>query len=88
MHTAIIILGGIVIWAAGLMLARRFGKPGGTAIADTTLAFITAWLLATLTSLWIGAARGGYTLRDGIPGFIVIFAIPAAVAAIVKKTFF
>lgn len=88
MRTAIILLGGIVLWAVALMLAKRFGKPGGTAIADTTLAFITVWLLGTLTSVWISSAQGGHPLRDEIPVFIVIFAVPAAIAAIVKKTFF
>ncbi len=87
MRTAIIILCGIVLWAVSVMLAKRFGKPGGTAVADTTLAFITVWLLATLTSLWIGVAHGGYSLQEGIPVFIAIFAVPAAIAAIVQKVY-
>ncbi len=88
MRTAIITLSGIALWAAGIVLAKRFGKPGGTAVADTTLAFITVWCLAALTNLWVGVAQAGYSLREEIPVFLVIFAIPAAIAAIVQRKFF
>ncbi len=85
MRTAIIILCGIMLWAVSLTLAKRFGRPDGTAIADTTLAFITVWLLAALTNLWVGVAHGGYAPREAIPMFIVIFAVPAAIAVIGQK---
>ena len=88
MRTTIITLVGIALWSVGLSLAKRFGKPGGPAVADTTLAFITCWLLAALTNLWIGVTQAGYSLREGVPVFLVIFAIPAAIAAIVQRTFF
>ena len=88
MRTAIIILGGILLWAVGLTLAKIVGKPGGTAIADATLAFIVFWLLAALTNLWIGVAQAGYSLREEIAVFLVLFAIPAGIAALVKQKFF
>ena len=88
MRTAVIILTGLGIWAIGLFLAYRRGKPGGTAVADATLAFITFWLLAAATSVWIGMTQAGYTLREELPVFCLVFGIPAAVAAIVKWKFF
>lgn len=88
MRTAIIILVGIAIWAVGLVLATRLGKPGGTAVADTTLAFVTCWLLTALTNLWIGVTQTGSTMREEIPVFLAIFFIPAAMAAIVKHRYF
>jgi hypothetical protein len=84
MRTMIIILGGVAIWAMGIALARHFGKVGGPAVADATLAFITFWLLATATNLWVGVAQAGYTLRHELPIAALIFGVPAAVAAIAK----
>ena len=87
MRTAIIILSGLVIWAIGVAMARHFGKAGGTAVADATLAFITFWLLATATNLWVGVAQAGYSLREELPIAVLIFGGPATVAAITKWKF-
>ena len=87
MRTAIIILGGLVFWAIGVALARRFGKPGSDAVADTTLAFVTFWLLASATNLWIGVAQAGYTVREELPIALLIFGVPATVAMIAKWKF-
>ncbi len=87
MRTAIIIISGLAIWAIGIALARHFGKPGGTAVADSTLAFVTFWLLATATNLWVGVAQAGYTLREEWPIAALSFGVPAAVAAIANRKF-
>jgi hypothetical protein len=87
MRTAIFILIGIVSWAIGIGLARWLGKPGGTAVEDTTLAFITIWLLATATNLWVGVAKAGYTFREELPIAALIFGVPAAIAFLVRRRF-
>ena len=88
MRTAVIILSGLLCWAVSLLLARRFGKPGGPAVADATLAFITFWFLAAVTNMWVGVTQSGYSFREELPVFAVIFGLPAAVAAVVKWKFF
>jgi hypothetical protein len=88
MRTTVIILIGLAIWAASLGLARRYGKPGGTAVDDTTLAFITIWFLISATALWAAVAKAGYTFRDELPACLLSFGIPAAVAALVRWRFF
>jgi hypothetical protein len=85
MRTAIIILSGLGALALCLYLARRFGKPGGTAVSDTTLAFVTVWFLAAATNMWIGLTRAGYTWREELPVFVAIFGIPAATALVAKR---
>jgi hypothetical protein len=85
MRTGIIILSGLALWAISVVLARRFGKPGGSAVDDATLAFITFWFLATATNLWVGVAKAGYTLREELPIAAAIFGLPAAVALLVKR---
>ncbi len=88
MRTAMIILIGIASWSISVGLARRLGKPGGTAVEDATLAFITVWFLATATNLWAGVAKAGYTLREELPIAALIFCVPAAMAFLVRRRFF
>lgn len=87
MRTAIIIFSGVAIWAISFGLARRLGKPGGTAVDDATLAFITIWFLVAATNMWAGVAKAGYTFREELPVFVAIFGIPAAIAALVGRRF-
>ena len=84
MRTLIIIVGGLALWGAGVGLARHFGKPGGSAVSDATLAFVTFWLLATATNLWVGVATSGYSLREELPIAALIFGVPVSVALIAK----
>lgn len=88
MRTAIGVLTGLGIWAVGVFLAHRLGKPGGTAVSDATLAFITFWFLAVATNMWVGVAQAGYTFRGELPVFAIVVGVPAAIAAIVKHKFF
>jgi hypothetical protein len=88
MRTATIILVGLAIWAISLGLARRFGRAGGTAVEDTTLAFITVWLLVAATNLWVGVAKAGYTMREELPIAAVIFGVPAGIALLVRRKFY
>lgn len=85
MRTATIILSGLALLAISVLIARRVGKPGGTTVEETTLGFITFWFLATATNLWAGVAKGGYTFREEMPIAALIFAIPAAAAALIRR---
>ena len=88
MRTAIIIIVGLAIWGVSIGLAKRFGKPGGTTMEDATLAFITLWLLASATNMWVGMTRAGYTWQEELPVFTLIFGVPAAIAYFVRRRFF
>jgi hypothetical protein len=39
-------------------------------------------LLVAGVSLWIGVTRAGYTVAEEAPIFLVVFAVPAAVAVL------
>ncbi len=88
MRTAIVILVGLGAWAVSIGLARRFGKPGGSALEETTLAFITVWFLTTTTRLWAGVAKSGHPLREELPMAVLGFGVPAAIAYLVRRRFF
>jgi hypothetical protein len=83
MRTAIIILGGFALLAACIVGARRFGgtaAPIGSAVAI----FIAVWFVVAAINMWIGVARAGYSFREELPIFLVIFLVPAATAIFVR----
>jgi hypothetical protein len=81
MRTAIIIVGGVVLFGIFALVARFVG--GAQAIVMAAKIFIPVWLVAALINMWIGVARAGYSIAEELPIFLLIFAIPAVVAAFI-----
>jgi uncharacterized membrane protein YoaK (UPF0700 family) len=79
MRTAIIIVGGLVLFGVFVLVARFAG--GTHMIGLAAKIFIPVWLVAALINLWIGVARAGYSVAEELPIFLLIFAVPAVVAA-------
>jgi hypothetical protein len=81
MHTVIVLCGGVALLAACLLLGQAFvGSIQG--LAWGAKAFIPLWLALAAVNMWIGVNRAGYTVADEAPVFLLIFAVPAAVAAL------
>ena len=80
MHTIIVLLGGAALLAACLLLGHAFGAMKG--LVWGARVFIPLWLLLAAVNTWIGVSRAGYPVADEAPIFLVIFAVPAAVAAL------
>jgi hypothetical protein len=81
-HTVLVILGGAVLLAVFVL----FGKLWGDTTASMALAakvFIPFWLVVSVVNLWIGVSKAGYTVREEAPILLLVFAVPAIVAAIV-----
>jgi len=76
MHTIMVLAGGLVLLAVCLLVGRYTGSIGKGA-----LAFIPLWLIAAAVNMWIGVNRAGYSYADEFPIFLLIFLVPAAVAA-------
>jgi hypothetical protein len=81
MRTAIIIAGGLVLLGVALFLGRWMG--GTHAMVTASKIFILVWFAVALLNMWMGVARAGYSVAEEFPIFLVIFAIPAAVAALI-----
>jgi len=79
MRTAIIIVGGLALFGVFVLIARFAG--GTQTIPMAAKVFIPLWLVAALINLWIGVARAGYSVAEELPIFLLIFAVPATVAA-------
>lgn len=80
MHTIMVIGGGLLLLALFALVGRQLG--GVTAAATAALWFIPVWLIAAATNLWIGVTRAGYTVMEEVPIGLVVFGVPAAVAAL------
>jgi len=84
MRTVLFLAVGFLLLAAFLLLARLFSADYPSAKYAATVAFIVCWLLISAFNLWVGVPKNGYTVADELPIFILIFAVPAAVAVILK----
>ena len=80
MRTVVIILGGLAIFAVFALAGSRLGS-GSQHVVTAAQIFIPVWLLAALLNMWIGVSRAGYSVAEELPVFLVIFIVPAAVAA-------
>jgi len=85
MRTLLIILGGLIILAAGLFVDRWLG--GGAHLLRTAQIFVVVWLALALLNMWLGVAKAGYSVREEFPIFLIIFLIPAGAAALIAWKF-
>jgi hypothetical protein len=82
MHAALVIGGGLVLFNLFLL----FGRLWGGATPEFSLAakaFIPVWLLLALVNMWVGVTKAGYSVHDELPILLIIFTVPAALAAAV-----
>jgi hypothetical protein len=84
MRTMIIILGGFFLLAACIFVARRLGGGGPAPIGSAAAVFIAAWFAVAAINMWLGVARAGYSFREELPVFLLIFLLPAAAAVFVR----
>ena len=87
MRTALIILGGFVLWGVCLLVAKMLGGPRPSSMTAATTVFAVVWLGAAGWNMWMGVARAGYSVSEELPIFFVIFLVPVVVAVIVKWRF-
>lgn len=80
MHTVFVLALGFLLLGATLVVARLFGGLGSGPLAAAALWFLPLWLIGASINLWIGVASAGYSLKEELPIFLLVFAIPAGVA--------
>jgi hypothetical protein len=78
MHTVIVIASGFVL--LGLCVFGGHWLGGTAGIAVGALVFLPLWLIGAGINLVVGVRQAGYTVAEEAPIFLVVFAIPAAVA--------
>ena len=85
MRTALFLAAGFALLGLGLAAAKLVA--GGTkgAFTAATIAFVVAWFGVAAANLWTGVMRAGYTFREELPIFLLIFLVPAAAAFVARK---
>ncbi len=81
MHVALVIGGGLALLAVFVLFGWLWGASApGMALAAKL--FVPAWAVVALANLWVGVHHAGYTLREEAPILVLVFAVPALVAAL------
>jgi hypothetical protein len=80
MRTLIILLGGFVLLALALLAGRWMGATPSGGMVTAAKIFLPVWLAAAAANMWLGVASAGYSVREELPIFLLIFAVPAAAA--------
>ena len=87
MRTVIFILGGLVLWAVCLGVAKLATGSSTSSMTTATTAFVAIWFVAAASNMWIGVSQAGYSIQEELPIFLLIFLLPVAVAVFVKWKF-
>lgn len=81
MHMLMVVVGGVVLFGVFLLFGQLWG--GATpALATAAKAFVPVWLVVSVTNLWVGVNKAGYTVAQELPILAIVFAVPAAIACI------
>jgi hypothetical protein len=82
-HTLKIIAGGFLLLGAFLLVGHYWAGTDRGAMRGAAKYFIPVWLAIAGINMWLGVSRAGYTVRDEAPIFLLVFAVPVAVALLV-----
>jgi len=87
MRTALFLLAGLFLMAAALILAKLL-TPEVPAARQCLLGLaVTAWLALTAFNfnLWVGVSKAGYSFREELPVFLLLFGVPVVFALLAHR---
>jgi hypothetical protein len=73
--------------AGFLLVGKLFSGQFADAPRVAIWAFGVVWLAVAAANMWAGVARAGYSVADEAPIFLLVFAVPAALAVFLKWRF-
>ncbi|MBS0294506.1 MAG: hypothetical protein JSR16_11460 [Proteobacteria bacterium] len=80
MHVFLVIVAGLMLLGVFTLLGWLWGA-SSMAVALAAKAFVPAWLLIAAANMWVGVTHAGYSVREELPILLIVFALPAALAA-------
>ncbi len=87
-HTIKVIAAGFGLLGLCLVLGAWLGSPSpGVGLATAAKVFIPLWLIGAGFNMWLGVTKAGYSVAEEIPYFLLVFAVPAAVAVFLAWRF-
>jgi hypothetical protein len=87
MRTALFLTSGLLLMASLLILAKLFSEHFPSAPTWALALGLSLWLAGTGANMWIGVAKAGYSAAEELPILLLLFAVPAAVAVLVRWRF-
>jgi len=87
MRTPLFLVTGLLLLAAFLVLAKLFSANYPDAMRLAIIAYVVLWFIIAGFNMWAGVAKAGYSVREELPIFLLIFGVPAAVAILLKWEF-
>jgi hypothetical protein len=85
MRTGFFLLAGVLLMGAALILSKLF-SPEIPAARHWGLGLAVAiWLALTGFNLWVGVSKAGYSVRDELPVFLLLFGLPAAMVWLARR---
>jgi hypothetical protein len=81
-HTLKVIAAGLALLVACVLVSRWLGGARPASLVAGAKLFLPLWLIAAGVNMWLGVSRAGYSVAEEAPVFLVVFGVPAAVAAV------
>jgi hypothetical protein len=78
MHTLLVIAAGLGLFGLCALVGRMLA--GASGVATAALVFLPLWLVGAAINMYIGVTRAGYSVAAETPIFVIVFAVPAAIA--------
>jgi hypothetical protein len=78
MHTLKIIAIGFALLVA--CSGVGYAAAGAAGISRAALVFLPLWAIGAGVNMYLGVKRAGYSVAEEAPIFLLVFAVPAAVA--------
>lgn len=80
MHLFLTLLGGAILLGLFVLFGHLWGGTRPDLVVAAKL-FVPVWLIVSITNMWIGVAKAGYSVREELPILAIVFAVPAVLAA-------
>ena len=87
MRTILFLTSGLLLMASLLIVAKLFAEHFPSAPNWAVALGLSLWLAATGANMWIGVSKAGYSVADELPILLLLFAVPAAAAVLVRWRF-
>jgi hypothetical protein len=84
MRTLLFLTSGLLLMASLLILAKLFSEHFPSASNWALALGLCLWLAATGANMWIGVSKAGYGVAEELPILLLLFAVPAAAAVLVR----
>jgi hypothetical protein len=86
-RTMLFLASGLLLMASALIAGKLFFEHFPSAPNWALAASLGLWLAVTGANMWIGVSKAGYSVAEE-PILVLLFAVPAAAAVLVRWRFF